>query len=347
MNLVIRKVFSVKPMRHFEENKICSWLEFFKAYWPKKFTGDEFIKSLIFTGSGKAAINIIFEYLKAIGVLKDKNSEILVARWLGYWVYNIIHKVAFPCLTYNEKVKVIFVYHQYGFPQNMDEIMDFAQRKKLIIIEDCAHVYESYYKGKRLGTFGLASIFSLSKMFPTFMGGAILTKDNNLSEFVFEKLKENDSFASIFSLLAKVLAAKISERFVKYVGMSYTVYDRNTRMNRVSMNLMFNELAKGAIEKRRKNYFFLLDNFKNYTFFQNLERDALPYVVPLITEEDKLQRINNGLNSAGFKTGLYHFDVNRNLLNPDFKKSVWVPIHQGLTINDMDRIRKIIQEALN
>jgi len=333
-------------MIHFEENKICSWRELLQAFWPKNFTEGEFIKRLIFTGSGKTAIKIILDYLKTIGVLENKNSEILVPRWLGYWVYNMMHKVAFPCLTYNEKVKVILVYHQYGFPQDMDEIMDFAENKKLIIIEDCAHVYESYYKGKRLGTFGLASIFSFSKMFSTFMGGAILTKDDNLCEYASRMLKEDDFFISALSLFFKILTEKISMKFVKYVEMSYAVYDRNTKINKVSLNLLQSELLKKAIEKRRKNYFFLLDYFKNYNFFQNLERDALPYVAPLITDEDKLNKISKSLNTAGIKTGIYHFDINRNLLNPKFVKCLWVPVHQGLTFDNMNRICEVIKGVI-
>lgn len=333
-------------MIHFEENKICSWRELFQALWPKNFREGEFINGMIFTGSGKAAIKIVLDYLKTIGVIENKNSEILVPRWLGYWVYNMIHKTAFPSFTYNQNIKVMLVYHQYGFPQDMDKIIDFAQDKKLVIIEDCAHAYESYYKGKRLGSFGLASIFSFSKMFATFMGGAVLTKDDDLYEYASGMLKANDPFISAFSLFVKILAEKISLKFVKYVEMSYAVYDRNTKINKVSLNLLQDELLTKAVEKRRKNYFFLLDYFKNHDFFRNLERDALPYVVPLIAEEDRLEKVSKSLNRAGIKTGIYHFDINRNLLNPKFVKCAWVPVHQGLNFDNMNCICEVIRGAV-
>lgn len=332
-------------MKNTEENKICSWEELLGAFRPKKYVGDEYFQKMMFTGSGKAAIKIVLDYLKINGIIENKNSEILVPQWLGYWVYNMMHKTAFPCLTYNDKVKVMFVYHQYGFPQNMDEIMDFAERKRVIIIEDCAHVFESYYKGKRLGCFGLAAVFSFSKMFPIFVGGGITTGDQGLLSYATKQIDNNDSLVSFFALISKICAEKFSAKYFKYVEMSYGVYDRNTKMNWLALNLLLNDLRRDAIAKRRNNYSFLLNYFKRFEYFEGLENDVVPYVVPLMASEEQLGKIGGLLCQANIKTGIYHFDVNRNLLNPKFVKCVWVPVHQGLSINDMNRICDLIKKA--
>lgn len=50
--------------------------------------------------------------------------------------------------------------HLYGQSADMDSIMEIAKRKGLWVIEDCAQAHLAEYKGKKVGTFGNASIFS-------------------------------------------------------------------------------------------------------------------------------------------------------------------------------------------
>lgn len=56
----------------------------------------------------------------------------------------------------------------------MNKLLDFCDSKKLILIEDSAHVIDSKYDGKSLGHFGGFSIHSFSKFFFCFvLGGKI------------------------------------------------------------------------------------------------------------------------------------------------------------------------------
>ena len=100
------------------------------------------------------------------------------------------------------------------------------------------------------------------------------------------------------------------------------------------------------MKRRQDNYHLALDSFKDYDFFQDLERDVVPYVLPLVTKEEVLIRIREKLLAAEIWTDLYHFDVNRNLLHPQFKKCVWIPIHQGISRTEMERICGLIRGAL-
>ena len=44
------------------------------------------------------------------------------------------------------------------------------------------------------------------------------------------------------------------------------------------------------------------------------------------------------LLEKNISTGIYNFDVNRNLFNPLYKKCIWVPVHQGLSTKKMSEI---------
>src|ERR1051326_2988073 len=78
-----------------------------------------------------------------------------------------------------ERTRAIVPTHLYGQPCAMSEIMNFAEKYDLVVIEDCAQAVGARYRGKRVGTFGTASFFSfqLLKGINTYGGGMVLTND--------------------------------------------------------------------------------------------------------------------------------------------------------------------------
>jgi dTDP-4-amino-4,6-dideoxygalactose transaminase len=59
------------------------------------------------------------------------------------------------------RTKAIVVVHYAGMPADMDAIMKIAAKHNLKILEDCSHAHGALYKGKEIGTFGDAAVFSL------------------------------------------------------------------------------------------------------------------------------------------------------------------------------------------
>jgi dTDP-4-amino-4,6-dideoxygalactose transaminase len=88
----------------------------------------------------------------------------------------------------NKNTKAVVPVHLYGQSVNMDEIMKIAKRNNLLVIEDACQAVGTFYKDKRVGTFGVCGAFSF---YPTKNlgalgdGGAIVTD----SEELYEKLK--------------------------------------------------------------------------------------------------------------------------------------------------------------
>ena len=82
------------------------------------------------------------------------------------------------------KTKVIIAQHTYGYPCDMDPIMDIARRHGVCVIEDCCLAFGSKYKGRTAGTFGRAAYFSFqwNKPYTTGLGGMVITGDKDLTE---------------------------------------------------------------------------------------------------------------------------------------------------------------------
>lgn len=80
--------------------------------------------------------------------------------------------------------KAIIAQHTYGYPCDMDEVMNIAEKNGIPVIEDCCLAFGSKYKGKAVGTFGKAAYFSFqwNKPYTTGLGGMAITSDTQLAE---------------------------------------------------------------------------------------------------------------------------------------------------------------------
>lgn len=104
------------------------------------------------------------------------------------------------------KTKAIIVQHTFGIPAPMDEIMAIAKKHNVYIIEDVAHTIGADYKGKKLGTFGIASFFSFGrdKAFSSVFGGMAITSDQKLGE-ALQLYQQQKSYPSAGWIMQQLL----------------------------------------------------------------------------------------------------------------------------------------------
>ncbi len=88
-------------------------------------------------------------------------------------------------IKHNRKIKAIIPVHLYGYPCNMDEIIEIAKEYDLKIIEDSCQAHGAMYKNKKVGTLGNSSAFSFytsKNLFVAGDGGMVTTDDENIAE---------------------------------------------------------------------------------------------------------------------------------------------------------------------
>ncbi len=78
------------------------------------------------------------------------------------------------------QTKAVLIVHLYGVPCEMNPILAFTKKHKLALIEDASHAHGSEYKGKKVGSFGLAGCFSLypSKTLGCAGNAGVITSNN-------------------------------------------------------------------------------------------------------------------------------------------------------------------------
>ena len=150
-------------------------------------------KYCIGAGSGHSALELIFEAIgvgKGDEVIVPVNSYIstaLAPSFVGAKVvfvdcdpesFNIDPKKIEKAIT--KRTKVIAVTHLYGQAARMDEIMSIAKKHKLLVVEDAAQAHGARFKGKRVGSFGIACAYSFypGKNLGCYGDGGAITTNN-------------------------------------------------------------------------------------------------------------------------------------------------------------------------
>ena len=101
--------------------------------------------------------------------------------------------------------------HVWGKPCDIDILTQIAQKHNLKLIFDASHGFSCTYKGKAIGNFGDAEVFSFhaTKFINTFEGGAILTNNDELAQKI--RLMKNFGFAGYDNVIYLGINGKMNE----------------------------------------------------------------------------------------------------------------------------------------
>src|SRR6266542_341539 len=89
------------------------------------------------------------------------------------------------CIT--PRTRAIMAVHMLGNPARLEELSDVARRHGVALIEDCAQAFGASYRGKAVGSFGIAGglSFNAYKTITAGDGGMVVTNDETLHRRCF------------------------------------------------------------------------------------------------------------------------------------------------------------------
>lgn len=90
----------------------------------------------------------------------------------------------------------IIAVNLWGRPCDIDSLSEIARRRNLKLLFDSAHAFGASYKGRMIGSFGDAEVFSFhaTKFLNSLEGGAVVTNDTELAQKL--RLMRNFGFTS-------------------------------------------------------------------------------------------------------------------------------------------------------
>lgn len=140
------------------------------------------------------------------------------------------------------RTKAIMPVHLYGQSANMSDVMDFAGRHKLRVIEDAAEGIGVRYDGQHVGTFGDMGILSYygNKTVTCGEGGVVLTNDADLAKAAYRMknygrdrkgtyVHETIGFNFSFTDLQAAIGVSQMKKLPAIVGKKREIHDRYVR----------------------------------------------------------------------------------------------------------------------
>jgi len=242
-----------------------------------------------------------------------------------------------------DKTSAIIPVHVYGNVCNVEEIERIAKKHNLKVIYDAAHAFGVKYKGRGIGSFGDASMFSFhaTKVFHSIEGGAICFSDEAFGEKLY-KLK-NFGIAS--------------QESVEFVGGNAKMNEFSAAMGICNLRHIDEEIAKrkAAVERYRER----LSEINGITLCPNQENVQQNYAYfPVLFDKDVFglsrDEVMDNLAKAGIGARKYFYPLTNTFDCYDFdatktpialeisKKVLTLPLYADLTVEDVDRICDVI-----
>jgi len=260
---------------------------------------------------------------------------------------------------------IFLLVHYFGFQMPTHTAIEFCKTNKLHMIEDCAHSIVPSIENESIGTHGDAAIFGLRKALPvphggflymqgikyvppksvSLVGGIYRSPLKMIIQWVFIKLKIK------YPRNNKLIKKGVVPTFPA----NYSLFNFQEEMNTISRKITNSVNIFNIVTKRINNYLYYeksLSGIKNIMIpisFKIKRGQTTPWVFFFFHKEaERLINylLKNGIPASDFPT--LHPNI---LRNPDFDfenklydQSVTLPVHQDMTLENMDYIIKILKE---
>ncbi len=278
--------------------------------FEEKFAAQRGVKYALGVSSGTEALYIT---LAALGV--GPGDEVLLQSYLwASCIMAIVRLGAIPRLIdiddtfsmsptdleskISNNSKVIIIVHMSGASGNIEPVMEIANKHNLKVLEDCAQANGARHKGKYVGTFGDAAIFSLqiNKNITAGEGGIITTSDDHLYKRIFAA----HDLGYARDNKGHLLETSDDPR--------YQIWGAGSRMSELTGALALAQLGKieNIVSHMRESKWRIrraLENIEGLGFRKVLdpEGDSGSFLISIYPDADTCKRFTEALRAEGIR----------------------------------------------
>ena len=341
----------------------------FEKKWSEKIG----INHTTFVNSGSSAILLSLAALKESTMLKNMKIVVPSLSWLtdvsspiqlGYDVIlcdcnmddlsiDIEH---FKQIIKDEDPGCLILVSVLGLVPNMDEIVNICKENNIVLIEDVCESMGSKYNDKYLGTFGDISVFSLyyGHHLSTIEGGFVCTNNSELNDIIvsmrshgwsrdwsidkqeeYRKKYNISEFDSLYSFYYPGFNLRSTD-LQAFIGLSQIdklddfSIKRNFNFNTYMNNININELD------------IKINGFVSNFAYPIVSKNKKSIVEELIKNNIEVRPLIAGsMMNKPFWKGRKSYLKNCEIID---KYGFYIPNHQGLSSNDIEKICNIINK---
>ena len=250
--------------------------------------------------------------------------------------------------NFTKNTRGIIIVHMAGYPCEIREILEFCNKRKIILLEDCAHAVGTRYKDNHVGNFGHSGSFSFypTKQITTGEGGIVITNDKKF----YKKIKMLKAFGIDKDINNR---KKQGEYDVKYLGYNYRMTDFQAVLGLEQIKRYKQNLARRhrIVKRYIKNFL----NFKNITHMP-YSKDCSYFIFQIFCDKRDLllKELDNkkigvsihyltALPKMSYYKNKYNLNIKRFKNSDNYgKTNISLPVYPSLKFTEVDRISNII-----
>jgi hypothetical protein len=250
--------------------------------------------------------------------------HVLVPRFMGRCVLNAISRFALPVEVLTPKTGFVIVVHQYGFTQRLSEIHVECASRSLVYVENSPF---GLAEKEELGPGALAKFVGLSKVLPVLKGGFVISADPRLLEFVRAKRAERSLWSwPVLALMAILRSRRRSVPYSVLGDVAYELYLEARGDNAVVRGNLLRGLERLADHERMALERMTLARQRLGSRVLLPDATRLAYVLPYVANGNE-EEVESVFRRLGFDGTPYHFDVNRNLFESNYRRVFLIPLN--------------------
>ena len=265
--------------------------------------------------------------LRALGV--TRMDEILVPPFLAHCVISALSRAAFPTMTPSQRTKAILVFHQFGYPQQIDYIERMASDNGWFIVNNCAHSLVSRNRGRMVSDWGDFTVKSFSKFYHCNLGGGLVGRNTkiqyNIDENYRELVKKHACRADqAYEVLLKARQNPSGNEQQFDIEAVYGYLPEVVSFPTKALGYLPNTVAEIQEDAdRRRNLHNIVRKYFPDRIPECKNCDIVPFAIPVEGDKMHLERASLRIKERfGIETPILHFDFARNMLNPDYRKTL-------------------------
>ena len=343
-------------------------------------------KHSVNVNSGSSAILLTLSALKQLNWLKNNKIVVPSLSWhtdvsspleLGFQTYLC------DCNKNDLSVDLTYLEHMFklhdpaafilvsvlGLVPDMDKVVELCKKYDVILLEDVCESLGSEYKGRKLGTFGLASFFSTyyGHHISTIEGGMISTDNEKLANMLLSI--RNHGWDRDVSEQQK--NAWRSENKVNEFESLYTFYNSGYNVRSTDLQAFIGieqlKILDEVVKKRVNNFNIFKDKLKNVNDFEMLDysyqinNKVSNFAFPLVSKHREKLILNLKQNNvecrpliAGsmakqpFWIKSRCYDPAQKLPNCDVvhKYGIYIPNNQNMTEQQIEFVCNVILKTI-
>jgi len=298
-------------------------------------------KNAAATSSGTAALHLA---LLALDI--KQGDEVIIPSFVCSAVLNAVNYtgatpvvVDIDLLTFNISVdavkraitaetRAIVVPHMFGCPAELDKLMELG----IPIIEDCAQAVGADFKGGKVGSFGLMSVFSFyaTKVLTSGEGGMVLSDSDDLISKIRDLRDYDNRDDYVVRYNYKMTDIQASFGLSQLLNLEKFINRRRDIAARYFEEFKTCSFSLPAWKEGKEHIY--------YRFIIKAEEDALIYLKKLQERKVMCQRpvympLHVYLNLAGFP-----------LADEAWKHAISIPLYPSLKEEEIEKVVVIVKE---